>query len=97
LSSALGDAAVNLAVGEQWIDDAAGVVDGEVLHERGRSRFGVDLDDGHVRAEWIGRVGRPELIVGSEAELLSAHELPSVWSSAPSPSEGLFLSTQSPR
>ena len=48
LSSALGDAAVLLAVHEHRVEDAAAVVDGDVAQHRDVTGLGVDLDDRHV-------------------------------------------------
>ena len=51
LGGALGDAAVALPVGEQRVEDAAGVVDGDVAHQLDAPGLGVDVDHRHVGAE----------------------------------------------
>ena len=51
------DAAVDLSIGEQRIDDRAAVVDRRVIDQRDVTRVAIDLDDRHMRAEGKGRVG----------------------------------------
>ena len=46
-----------LALGEQRVEDPAGVVAGHEPHQPDVAGLGVDLDHGHVDAERVGRLG----------------------------------------
>ena len=58
LGRSLGQAAVTLALGEQRVEDGAGVVDGDQPAQVDPPGLGVDLDHRHVGAEREGRPGR---------------------------------------
>ena len=61
LCRALGQAAVHLAVGEERVEDGAGVVDCDEAGELDRPGLRVDLDHGEVGAEGEGRPGGVEV------------------------------------
>ena len=58
VADALRDAAVHLAVGDQRIDDAAGILDHEEFLERNAAGLDVDFDDGDMTGigEGAGRI-----------------------------------------
>ncbi len=58
IADALRDAAMHLAVGNQRIDDAAGIFDGEEFFDRDAAGFHVDFDDRDVAGigERAGRI-----------------------------------------
>ena len=55
-----------LALDEEWVDDRAAVVDGDVADEAGLAGLDVDLGDGDVRAEGERRPVALEHGVGGE-------------------------------
>ena len=63
LRDALGDAAVDLALEQLLVVDAARVVDGDVPDELRQAGLGVDLDDGEVGAERVRGVRRLEVVL----------------------------------
>src|SRR5690606_7016828 len=69
LADALGESSVNLAGGDQWVDDGAAVVDLDDSIEPYVAGVGVDLDDAPVRAERGGQTGRLEDRLGFERRL----------------------------
>jgi len=60
---------VHLALGQHGVQDPATVVHGDVAEEPRLPGLGVDLRDGDVRAEGIGRLPRPEPIRRREPRL----------------------------
>ena len=61
LCHTLGDPAVHLTVGEQRVQDLAGIVQRHEARQPSVARLGVDLDDGEVRAEGEGGHHRGEV------------------------------------
>lgn len=69
LSDGLDDAAVNLAIDEERIDDVAAVVDGDIFEELDFAGIAVDFDLADVRAERKSEIRRLEKCGGFEAGL----------------------------
>ena len=61
-----GHAAVDLALGDQRVDDRAGVVDRDQALQVDRAGLGVDLDHRHVGAERERRLGGGEVGLGAQ-------------------------------
>ena len=63
-AEAVGQAAEHLAFGQRAVQDPAGVVDGDVVPDRHFAGLGVDLDDGDVGQEAVGRRGVDGVVGG---------------------------------
>jgi hypothetical protein len=75
LRDALGEAAMNLAIGEQRIDDDAAVVDGDESLHRDVAGVSVDFDHSDVRAEGERCTARFEIELFDQRFVLRARDL----------------------